>query len=451
MRKRRERLKAWQESKAKEQEQPAPAPVPLSQVELEVESYIQKLESDRESSHKEVDSNLESKEEEEEGEKALGWSLEDEGEDEDEGANKEVLKDDSMEEEKELQVISIKEVEEEIDDKSASIFKQIGTTSSTNTTTNTTAVIPVAISSKGTSLGKTRRSTKWSSSKATNTTSSSLSAPAAVVVDDADDPLDAFMNSLYSSGDVAVQKDLSKNSTKLSEDSHKPMVITLDEILLGNSNFNNNSISNNDTRRDVEDNNNNNNRKKKRSPPGWESDAGGGGGGEEDPPSPSKLDEILHDIFDDDGNDKSLGRETDEEREGREERERQEFLSAILAARRDEGVVREALRKLDDTTSFRRNNEEVGRVFGGEGDLSDEEVLDDAPKKTALEIFEEARRGRLMREVDHSQVDYLPFRKNLYIVPRAIGRLSDEEVQEKREDLHIKVRGRGCPAPVDNW
>ena len=72
-------------------------------------------------------------------------------------------------------------------------------------------------------------------------------------------------------------------------------------------------------------------------------------------------------------------------------------------------------------------------------------------RRSALEIMEEARKGKMLKEVDHSRIDYIPFRKNLYIVPRAISKLTEAEVAERREDLHIKVRGRGCPAPVTTW
>ena len=36
-------------------------------------------------------------------------------------------------------------------------------------------------------------------------------------------------------------------------------------------------------------------------------------------------------------------------------------------------------------------------------------------------------------------MQYAAFRKNLYIVPRALARLTDEEVADRREDLQIKV------------
>jgi ATP-dependent RNA helicase DDX46/PRP5 len=53
--------------------------------------------------------------------------------------------------------------------------------------------------------------------------------------------------------------------------------------------------------------------------------------------------------------------------------------------------------------------------------------------------------------VDHTTVQYIPVRKNLFIVPRALGRLNDQQVKERRDGLQIKVRGKGCPPPVESW
>jgi hypothetical protein len=86
------------------------------------------------------------------------------------------------------------------------------------------------------------------------------------------------------------------------------------------------------------------------------------------------------------------------------------------------------------------------------------EVLE--KKKSALELLEEAKRftttiltfpvhrtfslrtiircmclinrGKMLKEIDHSKIEYMPFRKNLYIVPKALSRLTELEAQEKR-------------------
>lgn len=108
------------------------------------------------------------------------------------------------------------------------------------------------------------------------------------------------------------------------------------------------------------------------------------------------------------------------------------------------------------TISAERSKEDLGVVFAGSflRDLSlnwissdDGDVIDDfeieQKKKTALEMLDEAKKGKELKPVDHSSIEYLPFRKNLFIVPRALGKLNDEQIKAKRDDLQIKVRGKG--------
>lgn len=64
-------------------------------------------------------------------------------------------------------------------------------------------------------------------------------------------------------------------------------------------------------------------------------------------------------------------------------------------------------------------------------------------KKSALEMLDEAKKGKELKPVDHASIEYLPFRKNLFIVPRALAKLNDEELKSKRDELQIKVRGKG--------
>jgi ATP-dependent RNA helicase DDX46/PRP5 len=140
--------------------------------------------------------------------------------------------------------------------------------------------------------------------------------------------------------------------------------------------------------------------------------------------------------------------ETEEEREEREEQERKEFIEAIRAARAAEEATREKLLKREEVAE--KSKEQLGRVFASEGDMIDEVDVEEK-KKSALELLEESKKGKELKPVDHAAIEYIPFRKNLYIVPRALSRLTEAEVVERREDLQIKVRGKGCPCPVDNW
>ena len=164
--------------------------------------------------------------------------------------------------------------------------------------------------------------------------------------------------------------------------------------------------------------------------------------------------------------------ETPAERQAREEQEekdRQEFIEAIKKAREQEEAeerryeegVKALERKMNtdsmsediaDANKGRKGNREVelGRVFAGEGDVLDDFEIE-AKKKSALELLEEQKRGKELKPVDHKQIQYIHFRKNLYIVPRIFSKLSAEEVKMKRDLMHVKVRGKQCPCPVDTW
>lgn len=61
----------------------------------------------------------------------------------------------------------------------------------------------------------------------------------------------------------------------------------------------------------------------------------------------------------------------DEADEEQLERERQEFMAAIRRAREEEDRARERLLRIDEVLS-RQKKDELGRVFGGEGDVADE-------------------------------------------------------------------------------
>lgn len=66
----------------------------------------------------------------------------------------------------------------------------------------------------------------------------------------------------------------------------------------------------------------------------------------------------------------------------------------------------------------------------------------------ALEILAEINKKKELKSVDHSSVEYIPIRKNLYICPRSLAGMSEEDVADFRAKLGVKVRGRGAPVPV---
>ena len=54
--------------------------------------------------------------------------------------------------------------------------------------------------------------------------------------------------------------------------------------------------------------------------------------------------------------------------------------------------------------------------------------------------------------VDHSKIDYKPFRKNLYVEVPELAKMTEDDVKLYRESLeNITVKGKDCPKPVRTW
>ena len=94
---------------------------------------------------------------------------------------------------------------------------------------------------------------------------------------------------------------------------------------------------------------------------------------------------------------------------------------------------------------------QLGRIFEEDGDIEEEGAQQGGPQKSALELLQEQAKKKELKPVDHASIEYLPIRKKLYIVPRALHQLPEKEVAARRDALEIKVRGKGCPAPVESW
>lgn len=61
-------------------------------------------------------------------------------------------------------------------------------------------------------------------------------------------------------------------------------------------------------------------------------------------------------------------------------------------------------------------------------------------------------KGDKLGIVDHSKIDYPPFRRNFYKEVPELARMTPEQVEAYRQQLDgIKVRGKGVPKPVKNW
>lgn len=57
-----------------------------------------------------------------------------------------------------------------------------------------------------------------------------------------------------------------------------------------------------------------------------------------------------------------------------------------------------------------------------------------------------------LKPVDHSQIDYIPIRKNFFIVPKELSSMNETEINELRKEMgNIKVHGHDIPPPVKSW
>eukprot|EP01036_Dinobryon_divergens_P027042 gene27042-35752_t len=518
LQKRRERVRLWQEAKAKsagagagagvdiqtsiDESTKAADPTPIEEPTISLDDYIPlrlKLAAAAAAAAAEEENNMATDDNQppdseeaaeqptaESEEKPVGWSLEDEDDDEIDAADKANIS------ELTVGTASLDQYETQLP-----LVSEQTLTAAAPGSTPTAAVAAKGAEEEAASsvfsaggLRKKKKISRWENSDPiTPTAAASTKKPPAPVVQatvsqplDDVDPLDEFMSGLYSGGDVETQKELVPKTTSASSSSSaaasampppsskavsvQPSPVAEEEfdegkIFYGSSSklnpFGTNYITMEDilgssgTGGDLTDPATNgsapsssSSASKRRKPSGWESDALGDDEDAMDTGS-DKLWQFGQ------GDELSALVETEEEREAREEREKQEFIDAIRKAREEEEAARQKLRELDslrasEAATAAAKKETMGRVFAGEGDIVDEvEVLE--KKKSALELLEEAKRGKMLKEIDHSKIEYMPFRKNLYIVPKALSKLTELEAQEKREDLHIKVRGRE-PFPI---
>lgn len=142
-----------------------------------------------------------------------------------------------------------------------------------------------------------------------------------------------------------------------------------------------------------------------------------------------------------------------------EEETNQPRLAAEVKSERHRKEQR--LRELEREAEEARNMAEaaaapeLGRLYNDtEGGVMEEAErnLDAAmAAPDALQVLAELNKKKELKAVDHSTVDYLDVKKNLYIVPRALANLKSDEMANVRGKLKVKVRGHGAPAPVSSF
>ena len=99
----------------------------------------------------------------------------------------------------------------------------------------------------------------------------------------------------------------------------------------------------------------------------------------------------------------------------------------------------------------------MGRIMQGEdsesdyGDLeNDEDPLEDEDDDEFMKRVKKTKAEKLSI-VDHSKIDYIPFRKNFYIEVKDIAKMTSEEVVAYRKELELKLHGKDVPKPIKTW
>ncbi|KAF8712971.1 hypothetical protein HU200_028759 [Digitaria exilis] len=99
----------------------------------------------------------------------------------------------------------------------------------------------------------------------------------------------------------------------------------------------------------------------------------------------------------------------------------------------------------------------MGRIMQGDDSESDYDDADDEGAGEEDEDDEEfikrvkKTKAEKLAIVDHSKIDYQPFRKNFYIEVKDITRMTSEEVVAYRKELELKVHGKDVPKPIKTW
>ncbi|KAL8149691.1 hypothetical protein AgCh_006636 [Apium graveolens] len=102
-------------------------------------------------------------------------------------------------------------------------------------------------------------------------------------------------------------------------------------------------------------------------------------------------------------------------------------------------------------------NKSLGRIIPGEDSDSDYGDSDSGENHVEDENDDEFMKRvknlkvEKLSVVDHSKIDYLPFRKDFYIEVKEVSRMTSEEISAYRLELELKIHGKDVPKPITTW
>lgn len=82
-------------------------------------------------------------------------------------------------------------------------------------------------------------------------------------------------------------------------------------------------------------------------------------------------------------------------------------------------------------------------------EYSSEEEMEDI-KDTAANLANKHKKE--LAKIDHSGVEYMPFRKDFYVEVPELAKMTQEEVDAYKKELEdVQVKGKMCPKPIKTW
>lgn len=82
-------------------------------------------------------------------------------------------------------------------------------------------------------------------------------------------------------------------------------------------------------------------------------------------------------------------------------------------------------------------------------EYSSEEEVEDI-KDTAANLANKHKKE--LAKIDHSGVNYMPYRRDFYVEVPELARMKPEEVDAYKAELEgVQVKGKGCPKPIKTW
>ncbi|XP_061357343.1 DEAD-box ATP-dependent RNA helicase 42-like [Gastrolobium bilobum] len=102
------------------------------------------------------------------------------------------------------------------------------------------------------------------------------------------------------------------------------------------------------------------------------------------------------------------------------------------------------------------SNKSIGRIIPGEesdSEYADLETEGDQIDEDDDEFMKRVKKTKAekLSIVDHSKIDYNPFKKIFYIEVKEISKMTPEEVATYRKELELKIHGKDVPKPIKSW